>query len=187
VLIQARCHRERSICNNNYLGALDAVNFLIGRGYQNIAFIGWDVHDDHLLDRYHGYKNALEQAGLYRGDEKMTAFGSLSKAGGYEATATLLNTVNPDAIFYAADSMAYGGYQYFREHSIRIPDDIGVIGFDDLDMSAVIGLTTMKQFIQVKAEMAVSYLSGRLSGEISEPLEEEVSITPRLVVRNSTK
>jgi LacI family transcriptional regulator len=187
VLMQSRCNRERSISTNNYLGALDAVNFLIGRGYQKIAFIGWKPQDDRLLDRYNGYKNALEKAGLYRADENMTAFGPLSRAGGYEATSMLMNTVSPDVIFYAADSMAYGGYQYFREHSIRIPDDISIIGFDDLEMSSVIGLTTMKQFIRVKVEMAVSYLSGRLSGEIPEPLEEEFCVTPRLIVRDSTK
>ena len=76
--------------------------------------------------------NLLTNPVAYHGDENMIAFGSLSKAGGYEATTALLNTVTPDAIFYAADSMAYGGYQYFREHSIHIPDDIGIIGFDDV-------------------------------------------------------
>jgi LacI family transcriptional regulator len=187
VLMQHRCKRERSISTNNYLGALDAVDFLLSRGYQKIAFIGWEPQDDHLLDRYNGYRNALEKAGLFRADEGMTAYGQLSKEGGYDATIALLSRVDPDAIFYAADSMAYGGYQYFREQGIHVPENIGIIGFDDLAMSSVIGLTTMRQFIQGKAEMAVSYLLGRLSGEIPEPLEEEVCVTPRVEIRSSTK
>ncbi len=186
VLLQSRCSREKSISTNNYLGAFDAVQFLIDRGYKKIAFIGWNPEDDHISDRFNGYKNAIEKAGFVFKSE-MTSFASLSIKGGYEATEKLFERCSPDAIFYATDTMAYGGYRYFGEKKIRIPDDLGLVGFDDFEMASVMGLTTMKQFIQVKVNMAVSYLLDRLSGNIKMPLKEEICVTPRIVKRGSTK
>ena len=186
VLLQSRCSREKSINTNNYLGAFDAVQFLIDRGYSEIAFIGWNPEDDHLNGRFNGYKNAIEKAGFVFQPE-MTSFASLSIKGGYEATLKLFERCRPEAIFYSCDSMAFGGYQYFKEKNIRIPDDLGLVGFDDFEMASVLGLTTMRQFIQVKVKMAVSYLLDRLSGNIKIPLEEEICVTPRVVIRDSIK
>jgi LacI family transcriptional regulator len=186
VLLQSRCPQEKSISTNNYQGALDAVNFMITRGYKKIGFIGWEPEDDHLVDRFHGYKNAIEKANLgFHSD--MTAFGSLSVEGGYEATVRLFEQAAPDGIFYACDSMGYGGYRYFLEKDIRIPADIGIVGFDDLEFSSVLGLTTMKQYIHNKVKLAIAYLLDRLTGNLETPSNEEISITPKLVLRNSTK
>ena len=186
VLLQSRCDREKSISTNNYLGAFNAVQFLIDSGYRKIAFVGWNPEDDHASERFHGYKNAVEKAGIAFHPE-MAAFASLSIKGGYQATGELLSRYSPEAVFYACDSLAFGGYQYFNEKNIRVPQDIGLIGFDDLEFASVIGLTTMKQFIQRKVKMAISYLFDRLSGKIEEPLPEEICITPTLVIRNSTR
>jgi len=185
VIIQNRCSKEKSISTNNYLGAFDAVKYLISRKYEKIAFIGWEPEDGHLNDRFYGYKNALEKAGIVF-DPEMAVYASLNVEGGFSATKNLFKKVKPDAIFYACDSMAFGGYKYFAETGISIPGDVGVIGFDDYEMASVVGLTTMKQFIGVKSRMAVSYLLDRLSGRIKTPNAEEVCITPRLVVRGST-
>lgn len=185
VIIQNRCKQEKSISTNNYLGAFDAVQYLINRNYTRIAFIGWDPKDDHLNDRFYGYKNAIEKAG-FTFITNMTSYAPLSIDGGYNATKILLEQSNPDAVFYACDSMAYGGYKYFKEKSIAVPKDIGIIGFDDYEMSSIMGLTTMKQFIGVKTKMAVTYLLDRLSGKILNPHAEEICITPKLIVRSST-
>ncbi len=186
VLLQSRCKREKSISTNNYLGASDAVNFLLSRGYKKIAFIGWEPEDDHIVDRFNGYKNALEKAGINY-ENNWFAFDELSRDGGYRATAKLFEQFKPEAIFYACDSMAFGGYQFFNEKKINIPEDLGVIGFDDLDFASVLNLTTMRQFLQTKAKMAITYLLARLSGEIKAPVGEEICITPEVVVRKSTK
>ncbi len=185
VIIQNRCSQEKSISTNNYLGAFDAVKYLISRAYKKIAFIGWEPEDTHLNDRFYGYKNAIEKAGIVFNPD-MTAYAPLSVDGGYAATKTLLEKVKPDAIFYTCDSMAFGGYKYFTDSGLSIPGDIGIVGFDDYEMASVVGLTTMKQFIGVKTRMAVSYLLDRLSGRIKTPNAEEVCITPRLVIRGST-
>jgi LacI family transcriptional regulator len=186
VLLQSRCKREKSISTNNYLGAFDCVQFMIGRGYRTIAFIGWHPEDDHLLDRFNGYRNALEKGGLEY-SPFLTSYGTLSRAGGYAATEELFSRSRPEAVFYACDSMAAGGYQFFKESKIRVPEDVGLTGFDNLEIAEILGLTTMKQFFQSKVELAVSYLLDRLSGKIKEPVAEEICINPRLVIRSSTR
>ena len=99
----------------------------------------------------------------------------------------MFSKYRPDAIFYACDTMAFGGYKYLYENNISIPEDIGIVGFDDLKFASVIGLTTMNQFIDSKAKIAISYLLDRLSGKIQTPQEEEICVTPQLSIRSSTK
>jgi LacI family transcriptional regulator len=157
VFIQAICNKEKSIVTNNYTGVFTATTFLINQGYKNIAFIGWQPEDKHLEDRFNGYKNALDKFNIKFYPE-MVSYNSLSIDGGYNATKDLLKKYSPDAIFYACDTMAYGGYKYFNENNIKIPGDIGIIGFDDLEISSVLGLTTMRQFYESKARLAIDYL-----------------------------
>jgi len=186
VLLQARCRHAKSISTNNFLGGHDAAGHLLSRGYRRIAFVGWDRREDQRLrGRYAGYRNALEEHEL-QPEEELAEFDQLSVDGGYEATARLFQRVRPDSVFYACDSMAIGGLRYFREHRIGVPEEVGVMGFDDIEAASAVGLTTMRQFIETKARMAVDHLMGRLEGEIRETDHEEVSISPKLVVRATT-
>ncbi len=185
-LLQARCTGAKSISTNNFQGALDAVEYLFSRGYEQIAFIGWDFEDSRLLDRLAGYKASLNRHSR-SADEAFAEYNELSVQGGYQATARLLERVKPDAVFYACDSMAIGGMKYCREQNIAVPDELGIIGFDGLDIAEVMGLTTMKQFINVKADMAIAYLLQRIEGTIPEPQADELCITPRIIVRSTTK
>ena len=187
VLMQARCENEKSISTNNFVGCQDAAKYMLSRGYERIAFVGWVPDDEHISDRYMGFSSALEQAGrpllkqYYR-----TA--PLSADGGYEATKELMSLeVPPDAIFYGCDDMAAGGYRYLREFDMRVPQDMGIMGFDDLSIAETLGITTMKQFVIKKSEMAVDYLLKRLSGKIEDIQNDEISITPKLVIRSSLR
>lgn len=186
VLLQARCVGAKSISTNNFQGALDAVEYLFSRGYERIGFVGWDFQDSRLLDRLAGYRASLNRHGKAI-DETHAAYHELSVQGGYEATKELFEHARLDAVFYACDSMAIGGMNYCRKHGISIPDELGIIGFDGLEISEVMGLTTMKQYINVKADMAVTYLLQRIEGTIPEPQADELCITPRIIVRSTTK
>ncbi len=188
VLMQSRCTAAKSISTNNFLGGQDAAVYLFERGYNSPAFIGWRPDDHRVRARFAGYKSALEQHGVTF-EQQMAAFAELSAAGGYEATAALLEDFAPDALFYACDTMAIGGLRYFRTHHIAVPDQVGVVGFDDLEIAEVIGLTTMRQFIDVKARMAVEHLLTHLQhgGGRQAPALDEISITPRIAVRETTR
>ncbi len=179
VVMQARSPAAKSISTNNYLGGHDATEYLLSRGYARIAFVGWNKDDVRLRGRLAGYRSVVS--------EELAAFGPLSEEGGYEATAELFRETRPDALFFACDEMALGGLRYLREQGISVPDDVGVVGFDDIEVARVIGLTTMQQFIQRKAEIAIRYIKARLSGELPQPLADELSVTPRIVVRDTTR
>lgn len=185
VLLQARSSRVRSYSNNNFFGGRDATEFLLSRGYRRIAFVGWTPRDEHVSDRLSGYQAALRDAGVELRESEI-AYGSLDGEGGYAATAELLERTSPDAIFYATDVLAVGGLRYFREHNVRIPEELAIMGFDDLSVAGAVGLTTMRQFFERKAQMAVDYLIKRIEGEIRTEHPEELMITPRLVVRQTT-
>lgn len=184
ILMQSRSSAVHSISNNNFLGSRDAADYLIKCGYRQIAFIGWQPMDEHLADRYSGYQAALQNAGLPK-PPNLTVFTPLTPDGGFEATRVIM-PYEPDAIFYACDSLALGGLRWFREEGIAIPQEMGIMGFDDLSIANAIGLTTMHQFFDTKAKMAVTYLLGRINETIRENLLEELQITPRIVERSTT-
>lgn len=186
VLMQARSTLVRSVSNNNFLGGHDATRYLIRCGYREIAFVGWQPSDDHIENRLAGYRSALEKAGLLCRPEHVV-FGSLSPDGGLSATRELLQRQRPDAIFYAADIMAIGGMQEIHRLGLSIPQQIGVMGFDDLRIAGILGLTTMKQFFSTKARMVVQYLLDRVHGVIREDHIEELQVTPRVVARETTR
>lgn len=185
VLMQARSPLVRAVSNNNFVGGQDAAKHLIDFGYRRPAFVGWTPWDDHVADRFAGYQSGLGRAGVsFRATG--AEYGALSADGGYAATARLLQRTRPDAIFYGCDILAIGGMKRVRELGLRVPEDIGIIGFDDLSVAGAIGLTTMRQFFSRKAEMIVEYLVGRLTGAVRRDLVEEIQVSPGLVVRDTT-
>lgn len=186
VLMQARSQLVRAVSNNNFRGGQDAGEHLLACGYRSPAFIGWNPEDDHVTDRLAGFRAALTPS-IGELPERARAFGELSIRGGYHATIDLLERFQPDAIFFACDVMAIGGMKRLREMGIRVPEDIGVMGFDDLAIAEAVGLTTLHQFFSTKAEMIVRYLLDRLSGAVRTDKPEELQVSPRLVVRETTR
>jgi len=187
VLLQARCEHEKSISNNNFRGGQDAAQFLISRGYTDIGFVSWSPRDEHIHDRFEGFSSSLRMAGFSLPESRHYSE-ELSMDGGYRATKQIFTADNPpQALFYGCDFMAAGGFRYFREHNIRIPEDVGIMGFDNLEIAETIGLTTLDQFIAKKSQMAVDYLIARLKGEELHDQIDEICITPRIVARSSTK
>ncbi len=187
VVMQARSPATRSISTNNFLGGHDATEYLKSRGYKRVAFVGWDKYDHRLRGRLAGYRSATPPGSTER---EICAFKPLSEQGGYDATAELFDTSvkeRPDGLFFACDAMAIGGLRYLREHGIDVPNDVGVVGFDDIQMAEILGLTTMQQFLNRKAHLAIEYLRARLNGEIPTSQNDEISITPRIVVRSTTR
>ncbi|MFP4534980.1 MAG: LacI family DNA-binding transcriptional regulator [Spirochaetaceae bacterium] len=186
VLMQERSSVVRSVSNNNFLGGMDATEHLLRCGYRRIAFVGWQPSDGHVIDRLSGYRAALQRAGLPFREEDI-AYGTLDSGGGFEATRILLANSKPDAIFYATDVMAVGGIRWLRRSGVSVPDEIGVMGFDDLAVAEALDLTTMRQFFDSKARMVVQYLVPRVTGEIREDRVEELQVTPRVVERGTTR
>lgn len=134
-------------------------------------------------DRLLGYAQALKNAGLPY-DSELVIECDFSETSGYYAMQALL-AKRPDCVFAASDLMATGAYRAIRERGLRIPDDITIIGFDDLTMAAQLdpALTTVRQPVQKIGAKAVSMLVNLLQ-KPGGPIEQYL-IEPELIIRSS--
>jgi len=135
--------------------------------------------------RLRGYQAALRAAGAELRSDHVVA-GRASIEGGASAfQRAWAGGIRPTAVLAMSDAMAIGATRSARELGLRVPDDLSVIGFDDIDLAAYLDppLTTVRQPIREKGSTAVRLLIGAIAGR-SQP--EHVSLETRLVVRGST-
>jgi LacI family transcriptional regulator len=172
-----------SVQATNYRGALDATEYLIRLGHRRIAFINGRPEIQCSSRRLKGYQDALSNAGIEL-DDALSVPGDFSTAMGRERALQLLSLDNPPtAIFAANDQSALGVFQAAEELGVRIPDDLSVVGFDNITEARYLGLTTVDQFLDEMGYVAVQMLIKLISNG---PLEEQVHKIPtRLVERTS--
>jgi len=169
----------------NYQGALDAMEYLLGLGHKRIGYIGGRVELESSYRRLKGYREGLEKAGISI-DEKLIVPGDYTTETGVSGTRELLALENPPtAIFASNDQMAMGVFQVTEEMGIQIPEDLSVIGFDNITESKFMGLTTVDQFISEMGYVATQMLIKIIDGI---PLEDQTyRMQTRLVIRNSCR
>lgn len=171
---------------NNRKGAYIAVKHLISCGHTDIACITGPMHSTVTLERLEGYRLAMKEAGLALPAKYMFC-GNYRQEGGAAAAEEILRTVKATAIFAFNDVMALGACQTLKEHSVSIPDDMSIVGFDNIDFSGMLAvpLTTVNQpAYEIGQEAARQALL-----EIEHPYVEKRTITfePHLIIRSSTK
>jgi len=131
---------------NNVQGAHTATSHLIRQGRRTVGFLNGGVNSYNGSKRFDGYRKALEEAGLpYQ--PSYTAQGHFTEQGGYQATKSLIISRKvPEAIFCANDEMAIGCVQALTEAGYRIPDDVALVGFDDIRLAEFLrpSLTTIR-------------------------------------------
>ena len=126
-----------------------AVNYLIKKGHKRIAHISSYEEIYGILKRKEGYIKSLNQNGI-KIDRNLIFYTDLTIDGGYKAARELVNKKyisKPSAIFCTNDMIAIGALEFFNENSIKVPEDISIIGYDDILYSSLkmINLTTIKQ------------------------------------------
>lgn len=170
---------------DNEHGAHEAISHLIKLGYRRIATIAGSCHVSTGLERYQGYKSALETAGITR-DEALVKFGNFKTESGYTLANELLNAANPpDAIFIANNLMTLGALRALRERNVRVPEDIALVGFDDLPWSGELyaPLTAVAQPTYELGQEAMRLLLRRLA-DPKAPYQTVV-LQPHLNIRES--
>lgn len=170
---------------DNLHGALIAMEYLIGLGYRRIGFIGGTPTLQASRDRLRGYQLAIHEHGLPFQDDWVCT-GDFLKEGGYRCMKELISIEPPlDAVFAASDLMAIGAIQAIREVGKRVPDDIAIVGFDDIPLAAHFDppLTTVRQPMAEMGAMACRLLLQLIRGE--EILERKVILQTELIVRGS--
>jgi LacI family transcriptional regulator len=169
---------------DNVNASKTATEYLIQQGYRRIATIAgnWNNIDSH--ERLEGYKQALEAHDIPY-DESLVRIDMFTMAAGYRQAKDLI-TQGIDAIVAGSDIIAIGAMQAIQEAGLSIPDDVALIGFDDIPnaRNATPPLTTIRQPIDRKAETAASLLLDILAGKANEP--QQILLPTELVVRSST-
>lgn len=129
-----------------YEGAYQAVSYLIKQGHRQIALLKENGSYYQLQERHNAYRHALKDGGiLYK--KHHVALGDLTIDGGYQAAKHVLTNPEITAIFCSNDAMAIGCYRAIYEAGKRVPEDISVIGFDNIALTASLtpALTTVSQ------------------------------------------
>jgi LacI family transcriptional regulator len=174
-----------SVHATNYQGATDVMNYLMGLGHKRIGFISGRSELESSNRRFMGFRDALEQAGLPVAEE-LIASGDYTTETGVKCARELLSLEKPPtAIFASNDQSAMGVFQAAQEQGLRIPDDLSVVGFDNIMESKYMGLTTVDQFISEMGFVATQMLIKLINGE---PLDSQTyKMQTQLVIRTSCK
>lgn len=174
------------IQDNSLLGGDIATQHLIDKGYQRIACITGPLDKNPARLRLEGYRAAMQRANLpvYDGFE---ITGDFEFAGGYQAMRTLLTqSVRPDAVFAGNDAMAVGAYQALHQAGLSVPQDVAVVGYDDIELAKYMTppLTTIHQPKDELGELAIDVLIHRMAEPSLQ--QQRLQLTPELVMRGST-
>jgi LacI family transcriptional regulator len=196
VLLGAPCNGLDSFSWKEATGARVATEHLLDRGHRRIGLIRTHHESPVRAERTRGYRRALRDAGV-RPRAAWVASGETDKHDGYseeagrEAARALLHRASgdgapgPSAVFASSDVQAIGAWQAFREQGVAVPDDIALVGYDDVKVSRHIGLTSVSQKMRAVGRAATALLRRRLRGAgPSGPRSE--TIMPELVERAST-
>jgi LacI family transcriptional regulator len=168
---------------DNVRAAEMAVVHLASVGCKRIAHITGHLTISDGVDRLQGYKNGLKKVGLPL-DKDLIVEGQFHSEHGYVGMKKLL-AYKPDAVFAAGDTSAVGAMQAIREAGLRIPEDIAVMGVDDIDVAerADPPLTTIRQPVEQKGAYAARLLMDLIEGRVEGP--QHVVLPTQLVIRQS--
>ncbi len=173
---------------DNIQGGLLATNHLISLGHKNIAFIGGDIKHPSLSDRLNGYKQALNNANIpIRNNLIIIDAKYPDRQNGYDSAKKLFTkNKNVTAVFAGNDAMGIGILHYLKENGYRVPDDVSLIGFDDVESDLM--LTPPLSTIRVpKIEMgseALKLMANTIKNK--KTLNKKILVPVELIKREST-
>lgn len=173
-----------SVSYDQAQGARLATQHLIDLGHHEIAEISGPLDNYDGDDRHKSWLTTLKANGITPG---ISVEGDFTIDGGYQAMNQLLNSgAKFTAVVIGNDSMAYGAHTALRTRGLRVPDDVSIVGFDDIPESAhfVPGLTTIHQDFGLLGRLAVEYIVSIIDNPDT-PIYQQVLI-PKLVVRGTT-
>jgi len=174
-----------AIYNDEVKGGFLATEYLIKKGHKRIALIDGFLYKSPAKGRLEGYKKVLNKYRISL-DESLISVGDINIEDGYERTKQMLEkNLDFTAIFAYNDMMAFGAMQAIKEKGLRIPEDIGLIGYDDILFSSLISpaLTTIRLKKQELGVKSVKLLFSRINGNRKKT--KKVMLGVELVVRET--
>jgi LacI family transcriptional regulator len=181
--IEASC-----VMINDFHGAYKAVKHLIDEGFKRIAHFAGPQHINIYKNRWEGYRKAVKENGLLC-EKKFLFIDNLTEDKGWKACEKLMNLKNrPDAIFSASDISALGAIKYLKEHGLRIPDDMALVGFANEPFTSIMdpGLTSVEQKgFQIGVSVARLFLE-EIKQSAEQKSYQKIIIEPELIIRRSS-
>jgi LacI family transcriptional regulator len=179
-----------SLMVDNHAGALDAVRHLRDQGCGRIAHICGPENNLEAQDRLRGYLDGLKENGGRQ--DPIVLPGDFTDDAGYKAVRTLLGQAErPDGLFAANDMMALGALLAFREAGLSVPDDMAIVGFDDIPVTRYASppISTLRAGVFEIGQRSLELLSTLIERGDAEgfPPPESQTVRPELVVRASSR
>jgi len=178
--------RVTSLGATNWAGGVQATRHLLDLGHTRIGFAGGPAQSLPARERLHGYREALEAAGIAL-DAALVGSGTFYAETGEAFTDELLRLDDPPtAVFAASDSIAVGVIKSARKHGLEVPGDLSVIGFDDTYNAMWVEppLSTVKQPLRQMGRVAARTVLDLAAGKV--PDSHHVQLATSLIVRDST-
>jgi DNA-binding LacI/PurR family transcriptional regulator len=172
-----------SVTGDNFVGGTLATQHLITTGRKRIAFLGGPPEETEIQHRYQGYETALQAAG-FNPDPQRISNGDYSFGSGGIAMQRLLDqSPDLDAVFVCSDLMAIGAINVIQNHGKRVPEDIAVVGYDDLSVANFnnLPLTTIRQNIPLAGKL----LAQNLVQNIQTGAVTNLIVPVELIIRKS--
>nr|WP_255298588.1 LacI family DNA-binding transcriptional regulator [Brevibacillus dissolubilis] len=180
-------HQIPSVDIDNVKAAYDATRFLLEKGHERIALISAPLIDRSAgRDRYEGFLQAMREAGVAVRDAYLIE-GDFSPNSGYESMRQLCGVeVRPTAVFVATDRMAVGALNYLLDHGIGVPEEMSLIGFDDIELASLVRPAMCSVHIE---PMQFGSESGKLLLALlkDEMTNTRITIPHRLIIRQTIK
>jgi LacI family transcriptional regulator len=175
---------------DNYTGGLLAGRHLLGLGHRRIASVLGPLDHPYVRERWRGLREALREAGL-EADPDLEAETGFEEVLIRTRTRELLQLPlnrRPTALFVYHDSAALAVLDELAQAGVRVPDDVSVVGFNDIDAAAHVrpALTTVRQPFADMGQRAAEILLGALDGTASDKASQRIVLPTELIVRDST-
>jgi DNA-binding LacI/PurR family transcriptional regulator len=174
-----------TVLTDNAAGTAEAVRHLVSLGHRRIGIVSGPTHISSGRERLEGWEKTMKECGIVPERALMT-IGDFKQRGGYEQTRLLLEQPNPPtALFVANNLMTLGALAFIHERGLRIPEDIAVVGFDDMPWAACLAppLTAVAQPTYALGRHAANRLLQRVSNP-DRPVRT-IRLKPQLIIRES--
>jgi LacI family transcriptional regulator len=181
-----------SIIVQNVEGAWLATRHLLSLGHRSVAMLNASLESQPAQDRMKGYRMALEEAGIPFDMDRVFVSDAgkqdgFSRESGRDAMRRLIPSVHgtgrTTAVFISSDVQAIGALEVARDSGVRVPDDLAVVGFDDIELAQYAELTTMRQPMYEMGRLAMDKLLNRIQTPGTKPTLQ--SFLPDLIIRRS--
>lgn len=188
VLVEYPVNQFSGVVINDFAGGEMAAEHLINKGHQLFSFVGQDPSIDYAIKpiglRLKGFQSGIEKAGFTLPSDRII-HAPYTMNDTYTLVRTLLSQEkHPTAIFAATDLQAMAILKAARDNGMQIPNDIAIIGFDDLDIAEYIGLTTIRQNLDESGRIAVELLLADMADP--ERLPRRIELPLKLIQRETT-